>query len=298
MAKRSKPGSGNARLPALWRGGLTDLLSRVRDGLASALRPELLRVDQLGVRAQRFGGAAWHTIAARWPALSELVRERKRAISARYRPAEREAPPPPQLSVEAVDALVAQLMASSSWQARAAAALSLGHVPSEGVVQALVRALRDPSVEVAVAAVEALAHHADPIAERELLAVLENPEGFFSPVTRVAAISALARRLSVESFGPVFAAVRDIDAEVSIAAIAVIADRLPGAAGTHLLPLLRDKSGYFLPIVRLAAANALERAGALHGGLARELLHAETDPAVRRVLERTQYLSEQPAPGE
>lgn len=250
------------------------------------------RVRALPAQVQRFGAAAWHRIAARWPALAELVREPR----ARSQPSAAE--PLRSLSVEAVDALVAQLMASSSWQTRAAAALSLAHVTSDGVVQALVRALRDPSVEVAVAAVDALAHHDDLLAEGELLAVLDNRDGYFSPVTRVAAISALARRLSLIHFGPVIAAVRDIDAEVSIAAVAVIAERMPGAAGTYLLPLLRDQSGYYLPIVRLAAASALEHAGVLHHDIACDLLHAESDPAVRRVLERAQYLTEQALPGE
>jgi len=297
-ARTPKPDARRTRLPALWQSGLSQLAARLQRGIAAAWWPELARVTQLRAEVQRFGGSAWHKIAERWPALAELVRERKRTISARYRPPEPRASEPPALSVEAVDALVAQLMASSSWHARASAALSLGHVPSDDVVQALVRALRDPSVEVAVAAVDALTHHDSELAERELLAVLDNADGYFSPVTRVAAISALARRLDVSQFGPVFAAVRDIDAEVSIAAIAVIVDRMPRSAGSHLLPLLRDKSGYFLPIVRLAAANALERVGALHGGIAHELLYAESDPALRRVLERAQYLTEQALPGE
>ena len=271
MAKRSsRTDVRRSLLPALWHGGLHALVQRVRDGLVSVLPPE-------------------------------LVREKKRAVSARYRP---RAPQPSAagaadaLSVEAVDALVAQLMASSSWQARAAAALSLGQVHSDGVVQALVRALRDPSVEVAVAAAEALTHQEDVQAEGELLAVIDNRDGYFSPVTRVAAISALSRRLPLPHFGPVFAALRDIDAEVSIAAVAVIAERMQSSSGTYLLPLLRDQSGYFLPIVRLAAANALEHAGVLHSAIAQELLHLEHDPAVRRVLERAQYLTDQPLAGE
>src|SRR5512143_1009554 len=110
MAKRSKPDRSSARLPALWQSGLSHLAQRLRSGLAGVFLPELSRVKQLGSEAQRFGGAAWHTIAARWPALAELVREQKRAISARYRPPAPAATPRP-LSVEAVDALVAQLMA-------------------------------------------------------------------------------------------------------------------------------------------------------------------------------------------
>jgi HEAT repeat protein len=169
--------------------------------------------------------------------------------------------------------------------------MSLAQVEGEGVVPALLRALRDASVEVAVAAVDALGGRPDASSVDALFAVLQNSDGYFNPVTRVAAISSLARRPELTSVEPLLAAVRDIDAEVSIAAIAVIAERMPDVAAVQLSPLLRDHSGYYLPIVRLAAANALERAGCLHAGTATELLQTESDPALRRVLERAQFLA-------
>jgi hypothetical protein len=81
------------------------------------------------------------------------------AINARRTPPLSAAAPSAPLGVDAVAALIAQLMASSSWQMRVAAAMSLSHVQAEGVVEALVRALRDPSLEVGVAAADALAQH-------------------------------------------------------------------------------------------------------------------------------------------
>ena len=159
------------------------------------------------------------------------------------------------------------------------------------MVQALVRALRDSSVEVAVAAADALEQHPEEAATEGLLCVLQNPDGYFSPVTRVAAISALAPRLDAARFDPVFAAVRDIDAEVSIAAAAVITERMPSSASAQLLHVLSDTSGFYLPIVRLAVANALERAGLLHAAVVDELLWSERDPPVRRVLERASHLT-------
>lgn len=242
--------------------------------------------------AQRFGSAAWQKIAARWPALAELIRERKSARARSRREQRRQTPPPPRPETpETTDALIVQLMASSSWQVRAEAALSLAHHRGEAVVEALVSALRDSSVEVAVAAADALVQHPVEAATSGLLHVLQNPDGYFSPVTRVAAISVLAQRLDPTQFEPLFAAVRDIDAEVSIAAAAVITERMPSAASAQLLHVLRDTSGYFLPIVRLAVANALERAGLLHNGVVAELLPNEQDPAVRRVLERASHLT-------
>jgi len=192
---------------------------------------------------------------------------------------------------DATDALIVQLMAASSWQARAGAALSLAHCRGEGVLEALLHGLRDPSVEVAVAAVDATAKHSDERVTQALLAVLQNHDRYFSPVTRVAAISALSQRLAGEQLEPIFAALRDIDAEVSIAAAAVLTERAPELAGEQLLLALRDRSGFYMPIVRLAMANALERAGLLYEGVAHELMADERDPAVRRVLERASHLT-------
>jgi HEAT repeat protein len=265
--------------------GLAHLVERVKS------KPWGAELERFGNHVQRFGGTAWDNIATRWPALGELVRDRK-LVSARYRPSATTAlQPEAPLSGVAIDAMLAQLVGATSWQSRASAAMSLAHVESDGVVPALVRALRDPSVEVAVAAVDALTSHYEPDSTQALLQVLGNPEGFFNPITRVAAITGLARRLAPTEFNPVFAAVRDIDAEVCIAAIAVIAERVPQLAGEQLLPILRDPTGYYLPLVRLAAANALERAGVLTGGLASEFLRNESDPALRRVFDRAKFFA-------
>jgi hypothetical protein len=261
--------------------GLSHLLDKVRGTVTWTFELQ---------RAQRFGGGAWQTVAGRWPALADLVRERK-LVRARQRSTQAVAPQPGPLENDAIEALIAQLSAASSWQARASAAMTLAHVDGEGVGPALLRALRDSSVEVAVAAVDALGGRADAPAIDALLGVLQNSDGYFNPVTRVAAITGLARRPDLTNVEPLLAAVRDIDAEVSIAAIAVIAERLPDIAEAQLSPLLRDHSGYYLPLVRLAAANALERSGSLHAGVAAELLQTESDPALRRVLERAQYVA-------
>ena len=180
------------------------------------------------------------------------------------------------------------MRASSRGHARARARGNdaLASVEGESVREALVRALRDPSAEVAITAIDALAQRHDRMSLDALRSVLDNADGFFSPVTRVAALSALGRIVSDGDLAPVVACVRDFDAEVSIAAIAVVADRKRSTAAEYLLPVLQDPSGYFLPLVRLAAANALIRADALTPELALRLLEGEHPSAVRRVLER------------
>ena len=178
-----------------------------------------------------------------------------------------------------VDDLASQLTDAADWQTRAHAAETLADVDAPGVVDALMRALRDPSAEVAAAAAAALAAQRDGRALDALRAVLRNLDGYLSPVTRAAALSGLARRLADTEFGPVFDAINDPDAEVSLAAInaiAAIAKRVPQMAAARLLPVVRNESGYFLPLVRLAAVSALARTGVLTAALANELLRTRT----------------------
>jgi hypothetical protein len=251
-------------------------------------------VERMGGQVQRLGERAWKRILKRWPALAPLVAEPvTRAVRQRRTGA---ATPAPAVTAPtngaahhdeaAIDVLVLQLVAASTWQSRLAAAETLALQDGEGVFEALRHALRDPSVEVAVAAVEAIAQRQAPAARAALQAVVENRDGYFSPMTRVAAISALGPRLLDDELEPIIACVRDLDAEVSIAAIAVLADRKSASAATPLLPVLTDPSGYFLPVVRLAAANALAFAGALTPDLATQLLQHEQSEAVHHVLAR------------
>ena len=226
-----------------------------------------LRARRLGQRGQ--------VVAAAHPLTAEAGPDNDNAAHGQLRgssiPAER---------------LIGELAQGTEWQSRARAARGLTAVEADGVVAALVHALSDPSVEVAVAAIQALAARHEVRIASALLEVVGSTDGYFSPVTRAAAITVLAKRLAVPELKPIFDAVRDVDADVSIAAIAAIAEHVPHAAATHILPLLEDRSGYFLPLVRLAATNALDGAGALTPDVATRLLENEPDSAVRSVLER------------
>lgn len=247
-------------------------------------------------QVQRFGAQAWRRVTARWPALELLVQDRTfgaqssalASVPPGTQPGDRismRAPVAPN-GAEARRALLQNLERAETWQDRVSALNALAGQRGDGVLDALLRALRDPSAEVAVAAIDALTLEPDPRAERALRDVITNPEGFFSPVTRVAALGALAERLPRNAFSPIFDAVKDVDAELSIAAIALVAKHRPEEALGHLLPILRDDSGFFLPVVRLAAVNALERSRALTALEAAALLDGEHDPAVHAVLSR------------
>jgi hypothetical protein len=282
--ERARAQAGNtAASPWLDPAHALEFIAKVRSG---QLPGELGRVSG---QVQRLGERAFGRLLQRWPAIADLVTEPTQAIRRRRAPKSNgvtngsKGP----LDEAALEVLIVQLVTAPSWQTRMSAAETLAQLDGDGVLQALTRALRDPSVEVAIAAIDALARRQDRASLDALRVVLDNQDGFFSPVTRVAALSALGRMLSDTELAPVMALIRAMDAEVSIAAIAVVADRKSATATEYLLPVLQDTSGYFLPLVRLAAANALVRAGALTPELAQQLLDRE-DPtsAVRRVLER------------
>lgn len=213
------------RLWALAR--VTDLIARV-----AARTPEPRRQA-----AQRFGTQLWKRITSRFPALEGLI----------------EGPPQPVATVH-----VQQVARPTDAQ-------------KTSDVSALLRALRDPSAEVAAAAASALSTQSDPSMDEEcrqaLFDVLKNTEGFFNPITRVAALQALLPRL-VPTGGTLMDAVillvHDVDAEVSMAAISAIAQRASATEALNtLLPVVHDDTGFYLPMVQTAAANALERAGLL-----------------------------------
>lgn len=157
---------------------------------------------------------------------------------------------------------------ASGSAARSAKSFAVPVTPSGQDIGALISALRDPSAELAAVAALKLGAAPSPDAARALREVLDNADGYFNPLTRVAALQALTHALP-EAPGPgelepLLARVRDIDAEVSMAAIDAIAERAPASVAIErLLPVVLDDSGYFLPSVRDAATRALERAGLL-----------------------------------
>jgi hypothetical protein len=247
--------------------------------------------EHVPARVQRLGAQTWQRVLVRWPALADLVGDGRprttpgAAGTSQVRPGAQN--PPVDAVLLSPELWCAQLTdPAAGWEARANAATALRQCQGDAVVTALITALDDPSAEVAAAAASALAHHEDARALHALRQALENPAGHLSPITRAAALSGLADRLSGAELAPVLDAVRDQDAEVSIAAIAAIAQRAPERSEVHLLPVVRNEAGYFLPLVRLAATRALEHTGVLGSPLAQELLGNESDSEIRFVLQR------------
>jgi hypothetical protein len=213
------------------------LLARAR---LEALEPRIQA--ELPPRAQRFGKSMWRRITARFPALAELLNERAPRDAGNGHTAAS-----PELHAQAETQIEAQ--------------------PAEDLAT-LIATLRDPSAEVAAVAAIKLGSRREPEAAFALCEALENADGYFSPLTRVAALQAFMHRLpSAPSTGDVAtltSLVRDVDAEVSMAAIDAVAQRAPASVAIDsLLAIVLDDTGYFLPIVRNAATRALERAGLL-----------------------------------
>jgi len=278
----------------------------VRGLLTPARRAIRLLFARIPPAQQQLATTALHAAAARWPQLSRLLnlfpvatpepiaapagasapRGASRDSEARA-PLER--PPqaplaPPAPSQASHRPHLAQLRDASDYAERARAALALSKTVDAETTAALVAALRDPSSEVAAQAAEALGNHRGDVATSALESVLENRDGFFNPMTRASAVRALGVLLPPNQAAPVVSAVADIDALVSLAAIAALAERDETASAGALMGVLENRAGFYLPLTRQAAARALMRLQNYEPERLRRLLETEYDATVRETL--------------
>jgi HEAT repeat protein len=149
---------------------------------------------------------------------------------------------------------------------------------------ALIAALRDETAEVAMEAADALRRHPAELAVPALRNALENREGYFSAATRAAAVRALGVLLPVGEGATIAGAVRDGDLSVSLAGIAALAERAEAGSAEALLKLLEDRSGFYLPLTRHAAARGLSQLAFGDADRVRALLNTEADSTVRDAL--------------
>jgi HEAT repeat protein len=234
-------------------------------------------------RLQQIGVVAWQRIAGRWPSLARIIAPLQ---DKQQRPAVEHSARKEPITVEvsgSVEELVRSLRSSPGLAARVAAAAELGKAPGDVAFDTLVEAVRDPSAEVACAAIEALASRADPRVTALLTEVLQNRDGYFNSLARAGAVSGLVGR-GDSALGEIESAVADVDAAVSLAAIGALCEHSPQAARS-VVAVLEDTSGYYLSLVRVAAATALTRARMLSPADASRLIGQERDPAVRAALE-------------
>jgi HEAT repeat protein len=178
------------------------------------------------------------------------------------------------------------LLAARDYRTRTKAVQALAGHREDASIEALISALRDRSVEVAVAAAATLSAVGGTRAQAALLAVLENREGYYHSLTRASAVHGLGALLAAGERQPLEHALRDSDAEVSIAAISAWTVGAAQGAAAALLPLIENADGFFLPITRVAAARSLERLPPLATGELERLRAREADPLVGELLER------------
>lgn len=172
----------------------------------------------------------------------------------------------------------------TSERARAARVLALAAEPE--VTAALLLALRDSSAEVGVEAADALQHHPGRDTVDALRTVLDNRDGYFSPMTRAAAVRSLAALLPSGSDAVLTAALSQVDAEVSLAALSALVQRAEPSGAVALLGVLEDRTGFYLPLVRRAAAQGLSRLRLAPPERISGVLATEADDAVREALVR------------
>jgi HEAT repeats len=208
---------------------------------------------------------------------------RRRAKPRSERAPAAEAAPP--AFVSAPSHLLAELR-SSEWSVRADAAKALAAFGDPEAVDALVHALGDSSVEVAVNAAAALGAVGGEGARAGLLAVVQGGDGRYSSTTRTASLFALDALLAPDETEPLRAATRDFDADVSVTAIGVLAARGGHVAAGELLGIVEDETGFFMPTTRLAAAHGLSRVAPLDATGVERAWSREQDPAVYDALSR------------
>jgi HEAT repeat protein len=257
---------------------------RVVSGARQILR---LLVSRLPSRVQSRGASAVQALARRWPRFAEIIgiatETRDAAPTARTVVTTDEVEGPSKLARTRTASLEA-LRGAADFVDRVGAARALAFTQDEETTAALAMALRDASAEVAVEAAEALGSHRGPSAVAALRAVLDNRDGYYSPVTRAASVRSLGALLPSGQATPIAGAVTDVDPVVSLAAIAALADRDEPASMDALSGVLENRAGYYLPLTRQAAARALLRLRRWDEERYRDLMENEADDDVRETL--------------
>jgi HEAT repeat protein len=205
---------------------------------------------------QRLTDAALGRIERRWPTLARLL-GRTPHVEVTRSPERTAVPAPPDVAAPPADART---------------------------TQALIGSLRDTSAEVAVDAAETLGARPGEETIAALREVLANREGYFSGVTRAAAARSLGAILPPGGLSPLYTAVTDVDAEVSLAAIAALVERAEDGCADALLTLLEDANGFYLPPTRRAAARGLDRIRGADPARVKTLVEREADSVVREAL--------------
>jgi len=133
--------------------------------------------------------------------------------------------------------------------------------PRRADTNAALAALRDADADVAREAAASLGVLGSAEAVEPLIAILNNRDGYFHGVVRIAAAESLGQLRDLRAVVPLLNAIRDPIAEVSAEAIRALAS-LPDPRGLPaLLEVVRNEHGFFLATTRRAAILGLAQIG-------------------------------------
>jgi HEAT repeat protein len=167
---------------------------------------------------------------------------------------------------------------------RIAAASRLAELNDPQAMGALQQALRDPTAEVAREAALGLGKARATGVVEALTAVMENTDGYYHWSVRSAAADSLARLNDPRAIPGLTRGVRDPLAEPSRAAIRALGQVAREHAVQALVEVISNRENYFLPSVRVTAAEVL---ATLPVAVARQCLQGlvdnpSEDPEVRQ----------------
>lgn len=144
---------------------------------------------------------------------------------------------------------------------RASAAGALGRTADVAAVPALITALSDSDADVAREAAASLGILRNAAAVEPLIGVVNNRDGYFHSVVRIAATNSLGQLGDLRAVVPLLNAIRDPVAEASAEAVRALAS-LPDPRGLPaFLEVVRNEHNFFLATTRRAAILGLAQIG-------------------------------------
>jgi HEAT repeat protein len=149
--------------------------------------------------------------------------------------------------------------------------------PATSAAARLIAGLRDSDADIARDAATSLGALGDSAAVEPLIQILNNVDGYYHAVVRAAAAVSLGRLGDRRAVEPLLNTIEDSLAEPSAEAIRALAAIGDSRAVSPLIDVVRNPSGFFLPIARRAAVVALSRFKSDEKAKA-ELLTVSTNP--------------------
>jgi len=162
--------------------------------------------------------------------------------------------------------LLLKALTSPNSVRRATAAGALGRMMDVAAVPALIEGLNDADADVARETAASLGVLGSPAAVEPLIAVLNNRDGYFHSVVRIAATHSLGQLRDPRAVVPLLNAIRDPIAEASAEAIRALALLPDSRILPAFLEVVRNEHSFYLATTRRAAIFGLAQIGGKQAG--------------------------------